>query len=79
MCTSKPKPPPVVVRDPVADQRAAEAESQKAANAGIAARRRKLRASNLFTLGGPGVTGTPTYSAYAASEGLSKSNTLGGT
>ena len=79
MCTSKPKPPPVVVRDPVADQKQADAEAQMKSNAEIATRRRRLRASNLFTIGEAGVRGSPYYSAYAASEGVSKSNTLGGT
>lgn len=42
MCGSKPKPPPPVVqRDPVADQRQAEAEGQQAANSAIATRRRR--------------------------------------
>lgn len=77
MCTSKPKPPPVVVRDPVADAAAAANTSQAKANAEIAARRKKARANSLFTVGARGVTGSPVNSAYA--QAVSKSNTLGGT
>jgi hypothetical protein len=42
MCGKKPKaPPPVVQRDPVAEQRKAEAEAQTSANAETAQRRRR--------------------------------------
>ncbi|HEY1139953.1 MAG TPA: hypothetical protein VGE88_07070 [Lysobacter sp.] len=74
-----PKPPPVVQRDPVAEQKQAEATAQSEANKAIASRRKRLRESSLFTVGQAGVRGGPGYSAYAASEGVSKSNTLGGT
>lgn len=72
-----PKPPPVVQRDPVAEAAAAEAKSQQEANKGIASRRKRLRESSLFTAGQAGVTANPAYSAYA-SQGVSKSNSLGG-
>lgn len=64
MCGKKPKPaPPVVQRDPVADQAKAEAEAQQAANADTANRRRRrgwsgalsgLAMRNAGALGGPG-------------------------
>ena len=77
MCSSKPKPPPVVVRDPVADAAAAANVSQAKANSEIAMRRKKLKANSLFTVGPRGVPGNPALSAYA--QATSKSNTLGGT
>lgn len=74
MCSSKPKPPKVVRRDPVAEAKAAEARAQSEANRATAARRKRLRNSSLFTVGQAGISGSPVYSAYAASEGVSKSN-----
>lgn len=45
MCGSKPKaPPPVVQRDPVAEQARAEAQSQQLTNADAAAKRRRQAA-----------------------------------
>lgn len=42
MCGKAPKPPPPVVqRDPVAEQAASEAQAQQAANADTAARKRR--------------------------------------
>lgn len=79
MCGSKPKPPPVVYRDPVADAAAAANQAQGAANAETAARRKRLKASSLFTQGPRGVAGSPAFSAYAEANAVSKSNTLGGT
>jgi len=79
MCTSKPKPPKVVVRDPVADAAKAANDAQAAANAETATRRKKLRSNSLFTVGAQGLTGNPIHSAYAAAQGVSKSNNLGGT
>lgn len=79
MCkVSAPKPPPVVQRDPAKEAADAEAKSQQEANKAIASRRKRLNESSLFTIGQAGVRGVPAYSAYAASEGVSKSNTLGG-
>lgn len=75
MCVSKPKPPPVVVRDPVADAAKAANEAQAKANAETAARRRKQRGSSLFTVGGAGLPASPVQSAYAAAT----ARTLGGT
>lgn len=73
-----PKPPAVVQRDPVAEQKQAEATAQSEANKAIASRRKRLRDSSLFTVGQGGVRGAPAFSAYAASERVSKSNSLGG-
>jgi hypothetical protein len=73
-----PKPPPVVQRDPVAEAKQAEAQAQTEANKAIASRRKKLREGSLFTTSQAGVRGAPAYSAYAASQAVSKSNTLGG-
>jgi hypothetical protein len=78
MCSSKPKPPKVVVRDPVADAAKAANDAQREANAATATRRKKLRSNSLFTVGARGITGNPTFSAYAAAQAVSKSNTLGG-
>jgi hypothetical protein len=77
MCGSKPKPPPVVVRDPVADAAKAANDAQKVANAQTALRRKKLRSNSLFTVGPRGVPGNPAYSAYAEAQAVTK-NTLGG-
>lgn len=79
MCSSKPKPPKVIVRDPVADAAQAANESQAKANAEVALRRKKLRSNSLFTVGARGITGNPVNSAYAAAQAVSKSNSLGGT
>jgi hypothetical protein len=76
---SKPKPPPVVVRDPVADAAAADNAAQAKANAETAARRKQLRANSLFTTGPGGSPGDPRFSAYAQATAASKSTTLGGT
>lgn len=79
MCTSKPKPPPVVVRDPVADAAAADNAAQAKANAETAQRRKLLRANSLFTTGARGNSADPRFSAYAQATAVSQSNTLGGT
>lgn len=56
MCTAKPpKPQPVVVRDPVAEAAAANAEAVGKANQGLASRRARRRASSLITTGNQGV------------------------
>lgn len=78
MCTSKPKPPPVIVRDPVADAAKAANDAQALANAETAARRRRLRASSLFTTGPRGASGAPAFSAYAAANAVTRNSTLGG-
>lgn len=57
MCGSS-KAPKVVERDPVADQRAAEAQAASAANLELAARRRRRRESSLLTMGSQGLTGS---------------------
>lgn len=76
MCGSK-KTPKVVERDPVADQRAAEAQAASAANLELASRRRRRRESSLLTMGAQGMTGnnTSVRSLLAAAVGKS---TLGG-
>lgn len=74
MCGKKPpKPPPVIERDPVADQAKADGEAQIKANAETVAKRRKramsgggmaataLRAANLG--GGSGSLFSPTAQA----------------
>ena len=65
--------------DPVAEQAAADATAQQEANSAIASRRKRLKASNLFSVGQAGLAGSPVTSAYAASQGVSRSNSLGGT
>lgn len=47
-------PPPVVQRDPVAEQRQAEAEATVKTNAELASRRRRRRGSSLLTSGAQG-------------------------
>lgn len=79
MCTSKPKPPPVVVRDPVADAAKADNDAQALANAETALRRKRLRANSLFTTGPRGAGGAPAFSAYAAANAVTRGSTLGGT
>lgn len=79
MCLSKPKPPPVVVQNPVADAAKADNAAQAKANAETAARRKLLKANSLFTSGPRGSTGDPRFSAYAQASAVSQSNTLGGT
>lgn len=79
MCKPKaPKVPAVVQRDPVAEQAAADAKAQQEANMEIATRRRKLKASSLFTIGQQGVRNGPGFSAYSAANAVTKSNSLGG-
>lgn len=78
MCMSKPKPPPVVYRDPVADAAKAAGEAQQGANASIASRRKRLQASSLFTTGARGAGGSPAHSAYAEASAVTRGNTLGG-
>lgn len=65
MCGSK-KTPKVVERDPVADQRAAEAQAASAANLELASRRRRRRESSLLTMGSQGVTGGSVRSLLAS-------------
>lgn len=76
MCGSK-KTPKVVERDPVADQRAAEAQAASAANLELASRRRRRRESSLLTMGSQGLNNNSsgTRSLLAAAVGKS---TLGG-
>lgn len=45
MCGKSPKTPQVIQRDPIAEQRAAEADAQIKANSEAAARRRRRNAS----------------------------------
>lgn len=79
MCMSKPKPPPVVYRDPVADAAQAANDAQASANSETAARRKRLRSSSLFTRGPGGTSGAPAFSAYAEANAVTRGNTLGGT
>jgi len=76
MCGST-KAPKVVERDPVADQRAAEAKAATESNLELATRRRRRRESSLLTLGASGLTnrGTAPVSLLARAAGRS---TLGG-
>lgn len=60
MCGKTPAPPPPVVqRDPVAEQRKAEADAQVKANAELAHRRRRRQRSSLLTTGAAGSTESP--------------------
>lgn len=79
MCSSKPKTPAVVVRDPVAEAKQADATAQAEANKALASRRKRLKGSSLFTVGPRGIAGGggSAYSAYSASQAASK-QTLGG-
>lgn len=80
MCSKAPKAPAVVVRDPVADQAAADNAAQARANSETAMRRKKMRANSLFTTGPRGLpSGAPISSAWARAQGESKVTTLGGT
>lgn len=75
MCGSK-KTPKVVERDPVADQRAAEAQAASAANLELASRRRRRRESSLLTMGAQGTANnTGVRSLLASAVGKP---TLGG-
>lgn len=75
MCGSR-KAPKVVERDPVAEQKAAEAQAATAANQEIANRRRRRRDSNLLGLGADGlIRPSNTQSLMATAYGKS---TLGG-
>jgi hypothetical protein len=81
MCGST-KAPKVVERDPIADQRAAEARAATESNMELAARKRRRRESSLLTLGasglqgrGAGGSGSPAVSLLARVAGKS---TLGG-
>lgn len=56
MC-GKPKAPKVVERDPVAEQRQAEAKAMTESNLELASRRRRRRESSLLTLGAQGLVG----------------------
>lgn len=59
MCTSRPKPPKVVERDPVKEAAEAERLANEEANITLADRRKRLRASMLSVTGGRGVTARP--------------------
>ncbi len=81
MCGST-KAPKVVERDPIADQRAAEARAATESNMELAARKRRRRESSLLTLGASGLqrqgasgNGSPAISLLARVAGKS---TLGG-
>lgn len=71
MCGKAPKaPPPVVQRDPVAEQRKAEADAQIKANAEQAQLRRRRRRSSLLTSGATGSpVQAPSLLAQARPEG----------
>lgn len=83
MCGST-KAPKVVERDPVADQRAAEAKAATESNLELATRKRRRRESSLLTLGASGLqrrgaggsgSGSPAVTLLARVAGKS---TLGG-
>ena len=58
MCMPKaPKPPAVVVRDPVKEAADAANEAAGKANMSLAAKRRRRRASSLITTGAQGYNG----------------------
>lgn len=71
MCGKTPKaPPPVVQRDPVAEQRKAEADAQIKANSEQAQRRRRRMRSSLLTSGASGSpTQAPSLLSQARPEG----------
>lgn len=54
MCGKSPRTPTVVQRDPVEEQRQAEAEAQTKANAELANTRRRRQRSSLLTSGAAG-------------------------
>ncbi len=49
-----PRTPPVVVRDPVEDERKALAEATQRSNADVATKRRRRHGSTLLTMGASG-------------------------
>lgn len=67
MCKPKqPKPPPVVVRDPIQEAADAENEAAGKANQALAAKRRARQASSLITMGAQGtVTSAPSLITMA--------------
>lgn len=68
MCGSR-KAPKVVERDPVAEQRAAEAEAASNANMEVAARRRRRRENSLLTMGADGFGGRRASTLLATAVG----------
>lgn len=79
MCTSRPRPPPVVERDPVKEAADAANEAQGRANAQIAQRRQRMRGNSLFTNGPRGLFGNGGGSAFgAAMSAQPVSRNLGG-
>jgi hypothetical protein len=83
MCLPKPPKqttPPVVVRDPVADEAKAQAEATSKANAELATRRRERFASRLTTAGARGsAPAQPGQSILAGAKAAiaAKKSTLG--
>lgn len=68
MCGSR-KAPKVVERDPVAEQRAAEAEAASASNMELASRRRRRRENSLLTMGADGLGGRRSQTLLASAVG----------
>lgn len=84
MCGST-KAPKVVERDPVADQRAAEAKAATESNLELATRKRRRRESSLLTLGasglqrrGAGGSGSSSSPAVTLLARVAGKSTLGG-
>lgn len=80
MCGSSPKaPPPVVQRDPVAEQAKAEAEAQTNANADQANRRRRRGWSGALSSSAAraGNLGAPATGTIAGNSLLAKANPNG--
>ena len=70
MCGKAPSTPTVVQRDPVAEQRQAEAEAQVKANSELATRRRRRNRSSLLAAGATGASGdAPSLLAQAKPGG----------
>lgn len=68
MCGKAPKAPEVVKRDPIAEQKQAEALAQVKANTELAAVRRRRQRSSLLPSGAKGVTGAPPPSLLAQAK-----------
>ncbi|WP_353094955.1 hypothetical protein [Methylibium sp.] len=74
MCTSRPRPPQVVERDPVREAAEAANEAQGRANAQIAARRQRMKGNSLFTNGPRGLFGgdRSAFGAFASAQPVNR-------
>jgi hypothetical protein len=78
MCTSRPKPPQVIERDPVREAADAANEAQGRANAQIAQTRQRRRGNSLFTNGPRGLFGGSGSAFGAMAQAQPVNRNLGG-